>query len=232
MDRRQLGDAVASLGEQPLDAARWLLGGRRVVEDPPRHHQPLVRLDLLDRPDDGVAAVGEDHAVRAARLERRLERRAMEVPLRELGIGDRRPHLFGAGADEGLVHVHGSGRAHRRWPPQAMVDLDVLTQTDHRRDGRLGVLGDPALLDLADRDRVEVVQLRPPHLLGDDEPGPFEHGEVLHHAEPGDRREHLAQLAERLPVAGEQGVEQLAPPGVGEGLEHVVVISSDAEHLM
>ena len=68
-----------------------------------------------------------------------------------------------------------------------------------------------------------------PDLLGDDEPGAFEHGEVLHHPEPGDRREDVAELSEGLAVTDEQGVEQLPSSPVGQRLEHVVVIvGSDA----
>src|SRR5439155_17615906 len=49
----------------------------------------------------------------------------------------------------------------------------------------------------------------------------LEDAQVLHHPEAG-HVDALAQLAQRLPVPPEQPVQQLAPVGVGEGLEHVV----------
>ena len=94
------------------------LGGSRaavgVVQRSPRHHQPPRRLDLLDRADDGILTIGEDHAIAATGLQRRLEGGAVEVATGELGVGDRRPHLLGAGADERLIDVDRGGRGHDR----------------------------------------------------------------------------------------------------------------------
>ena len=48
---------------------------------------------------------------------------------------------------------------------------------------------------------------------------------MLHHPEPGDRREDVAQFSEGLAVAGEQGVEQLPSPAIGKRPEHVVIVA-------
>ena len=77
-------------------------------------------------------------------------------------------------------------------------------------------------MDEADGDRVEVVQLLAAGPAGDDEAGLLEHGEVLHHAEAGHLGQRGRKLAEALPVALEQPVEQGAPVGVGQGFEHLL----------
>jgi len=46
---------------------------------------------------------------------------------------------------------------------------------------------------------------------------------VLHHTEPGHRRQHGAQLAEALSIPVAQGVEELPSTTVGQRLEHGVV---------
>ena len=51
--------------------------------------------------------------------------------------------------------------------------------------------------------------------------GVLEHPQVLHDAEPG-HREPLLELAERLPVALVQRVEQTPPGRIGERPEHLV----------
>ena len=99
-------------------------------------------------------------------------------------------------------------------PGSCVVRVEVVTKANHRAGERLGVLADPAVGDLADRDRVEEVQLGATDSLGDDEVGGLQHGEVLHHAEPGHLREAVAQRLHRLAVAFEQRVEQ-SPVGSG-----------------
>ena len=72
------------------------------------------------------------------------------------------------------------------------------------------------------RDGVEEVELAAPVAAGDDEPGPLEDREVLHHAEAGQLGQRAAQVDERLTVAGEEGVEQRAAVRVGQRPEDVV----------
>lgn len=83
------------------------------------------------------------------------------------------------------------------------------------------VLAHPALVDFLDGHRVEVVQLPPPHLSGGHQPRPFEHPQVFHRPEP----RHLkarAQLAERLPIAGEEVVQQRPAARIGQRFEHLI----------
>jgi hypothetical protein len=78
-------------------------------------------------------------------------------------------------------------------------------------------------VDQADRHGVEEVQLLPPRPPRDDEPGFLQDPEVLHHAEAG----HLQlghELGERAAVALEEPVEQVPAGGVGQRLEHPVVL--------
>ena len=68
---------------------------------------------------------------------------------------------------------------------------------------------DPALGDLVDGCRVEVVELLPPAANGRDEVGRLEHREVLAHRLPG----HVqpgAELAQGLAVAGRSGCRAAA----------------------
>ena len=64
-----------------------------------------------------------------------------------------------------------------------------------------------------------------PRRLVDDQARPLEHLEVLHDPEPG-HLEALLELAQGLPVALEERVEQLAASRIGERLEHIVHGSS------
>jgi hypothetical protein len=84
-------------------------------------------------------------------------------------------------------------------------------------------------VDQPDRDGIEEMQLLPPLLAGDDEPGLLEHLEVLHHAEAGHRQLGL-QLRQRAAVTCEQEVEQEATRGVGKRLEHAVVVGHVIEN--
>ena len=100
--------------------------------------------------------------------------------------------------------------------------LEVVTQVNHRAGERLGVLADPAIGDLADRDRVEEVLLGATDPFGGDQVGGLQHGEVLHHAEPGHLRKAVAQRLHRLAVVFEQRVEDRPSGRVGQRLEHLV----------
>ena len=92
--------------------------------------------------------------------------------------------------------------------------------------------GDPALLDLVDRHRVEVVKPLPSSPHDGDEVGPHEDVEMLR------RRlarhvEALAQFAQRLAVALPETVEQEPPGGVGQRLEdRVHPVSLNAHRIM
>ena len=83
------------------------------------------------------------------------------------------------------------------------------------------VAGDPALGDVVDGRRVEVVQLLPAAADGRDEVGRLQHGEVLAHRLAG-HVQPRAQLAQRLAVALVEAVEQDPAARVGQRLEHVV----------
>ena len=65
------------------------------------------------------------------------------------------------------------------------------------------------------------MQLLAAALSRGDEARLFQHAQVLHHAEPR-HRDALAQLAQRLPVALEESIEQLAAARIGERFEHLV----------
>ena len=66
--------------------------------------------------------------------------------------------------------------------------------------------------------------LLPPHPLRHHQSGTFEYREVLHHTEPGEFWQHLAQLVQPLPVTLVEGVQQRAPTAVGECPEHPLEI--------
>ena len=85
--------------------ARRLVGERRVVQHAPRHHEAPARLDLGDLAGHGVASVRAARSGPGAGGERALDRRAVEVAARELGIGDRLPDGLGRRPDEGLEDV-------------------------------------------------------------------------------------------------------------------------------
>ena len=96
-----------------------------------------------------------------------------------------------------------------------------MLEAAERRHPGLGVLADPPVVDEADRDRVQEVELLAAAPLGDHEAGLLELLEVLHHAEPG-HRELLLEGAQRLPVLAEELVEQASPGRIGQGFEHLV----------
>ena len=79
-------------------------------------------------------------------------------------------------------------------------------------------LRDPALVDLVERDGVEVVELLPALLDRGHETRGLEDFEVLGDALAGDGQV-LAQRAERLAVVGVEPVEQAPAGRVREGLE-------------
>ena len=85
----------------------------------------------------------------------------------------------------------------------------------------LGVLADPAVVDEADRDRVQEVELLAASPLGDHQPRLLELLQVLHHAEAG-HREAFLEGAQGLAVFPEELVEQAPSRGIGQGSEDFV----------
>src|SRR3954454_4960992 len=63
-----------------------------------------------------------------------------------------------------------------------MVALQLVLEVDEPPHVALLVLVDPPVVDLADRHRVEEVELLPPLPPGSDELGPLERPQVLHDA--------------------------------------------------
>ena len=92
----------------------------------------------------------------------------------------------------------------------------------NRADDRLRVLADPAIVDEADRHRVEEMVLAAPLLAGCDEPRPLQDPEVAHHAKAGHLRKVGAELSQRLAVLFEQHVEQESPARIVERLENLI----------
>ena len=82
-------------------------------------------------------------------------------------------------------------------------------------------LADPALGNLVNRDRVEVMQFFAPAPHDGDEVGRLQQTQVLADG-LARHREVLAQLAERLSVSRMQLVQQLPAGGIGQGPEHIV----------
>src|SRR5215212_11196272 len=86
-----------------------------------------------------------------------------------------------------------------------IVALQLVLEVEKRRDPALRVLVDPPVVDLADRERVEEVELLPALPPGDDEVGLLEDPQVLHDAVARHLQPRL-ELGQRPPVAGEQEV--------------------------
>src|SRR5262249_37344471 len=87
------------------------------------------------------------------------------------------------------------------------------------------VAADPPLGELADRCRVEVMELLAAAADRRDQIGCFEDVEVLAHRLPR-HLELAAELTQRLPVASVQRVEQAPPAGGGGRPEALVPIRS------
>lgn len=102
--------------------------------------------------------------------------------------------------------------------------FEAVFEVDHRRGPGFGELGDPAVVDLADRHRVQVMDLLPTVAPRRDEVGLLEHLQVLHHAEARQLGQFVAELSEREAVVAEQTVEQATTTRVGQRLEDRVVV--------
>ncbi len=85
------------------------------------------------------------------------------------------------------------------------------------------VFADPAVMDLLDRKRVEVIPALPSLALGNDEVSLLEDLQMLHHGAAVHIGKSIAQCARRLGCFL-QPIEHLAPPRMGQGLENMVVL--------
>ena len=84
-------------------------------------------------------------------------------------------------------------------------------------------------MDLADRYWVQVVVLLAADLAPCHEVRGFEHGQVLHHAEARQLRDHGAQLTQREAVLFHETIKESAARRLGQRTEHVVHASSKGD---
>jgi hypothetical protein len=174
----------------------------------------LVELLVEPAPDhrfqhDGVRLVGE----------------AVIPPLAD-AVGERGPHPRDIGVDDDLGldldGDRGDGFLGHGWTPS----LDASFEGDELGRRCLGERAEPALLDLRDRHRVEVVDAVPPLAGEDHQAGVGQHVEVVHHAVPG----HLGVLRDQLTGGlrpATQGVQQPAAGRIGQGPEHDLIVFVD-----
>ena len=90
--------------------------------------------------------------------------------LPDLGVGDRLPEQLRGRADVDLEHL-------LHWALQSVLEVA------ERCGPGLGVLAHPPVVDEADRDGVQEMQLLATLPLGHDQAGLLEQLQVLHHAE-------------------------------------------------
>ena len=171
------------------------------VHQPPRR----VRLDdlALDVDPAGVRLLVDD---RRAGAEVRIDDRAEVVALHEIGVGQRLPDAFRSGANVDLVDVHGCIHG----------CLQGVFEVGHAAHPWLGVLADPSVMDKADGDRIEEVQLATPGATACDQVRRFQDAQMLHDAEAGHPRQRRLELLQRLAVAHEEPIEEEPPAGVGQ----------------
>src|SRR4051794_17693999 len=137
-----------------------------------------------------------------------------EAVLRALvGIGDRLPEPLGRRLDVDLEHL-----VHR-------LLLEVALQLAERGGPGLGVLAHPPVVDEADRDRVQEVELLATAPLRRHEARVLEHAQMLHHAEARHRQPAL-EAAQRLPVVAKELVQQTSPRGISQRPEHLIHVST------
>src|SRR5262249_49138043 len=94
---------------------------------------------------------------------------------------------------------------------------------------RLFELGNPAFVDLLQRNGIEEVQLFATAPHGGDQVRGLQYVQVLRHTLPC-HVQVLAQVVERAAVVRVQQVQQLAPAGIGQRLEQQVVIVGALRH--
>ncbi len=117
------------------------------------------------------------------------------VARRQVGVRQGLPHLLRTGAYVGDVDVV----RHRCGCVGHGVLLCLVLDGTDRLEAGLVEAGDPALLDLVDRGRVEVVQPLPAASYDGDEVGPHEDVQVLRRG-LACHVKALAQFAQRLSV--------------------------------
>src|SRR6266498_5885616 len=103
--------------------------------------------------------------------------------------------------------------------------FETLFQIAQRLKTMAFVFGNPALGDLVNRHWIEIMQLLAPAPDDDDKVCRLQQEEMLRHRLPR-HVEVFTQLAERLPVALVQLVEQLSAAFVRQGLEHGIHLGS------
>src|SRR6185437_15059411 len=96
-------------------------------------------------------------------------------------------------------------------------------EVGERLEAAADELAHPAVGDLLDRRRIEEMQLLAPLLPGGDQVGLLQQGQVFGHRLAA-HVQSLAELGQGLSVSVMQPVEELAPTGVGQGLEHGVIV--------
>ena len=121
--------------------------------------------------------------------------------------------MLGRGADVDLEQVAGS--IHGR-------SFELKFEARQCTDPGLRVLANPAVVDQSDGDRIEVMQSFAADFATGDQARGFEEAQVLHNPEASHAGKAGGELAKRLPVLGEQAVEQQSPARVAERLEDVV----------
>ena len=100
------------------------------------------------------------------------------------------------------------------------LSSSLLEVAERGRPG-LGVLADPPVVDEADGDRVQEVELLAAAPPGDHQAGLLELLQVLHHPEA--RHGKRSSSALRVwPSSPEELVEQAPPGRIGQRLEHLV----------
>jgi hypothetical protein len=77
-------------------------------------------------------------------------------------------------------------------------------------------------MDLADRNRVEVMELLATDLASDHQSGLLENPEMVHHPESGHGRQVGAQLQKALTVPFEETIKQEPPTGIVQSPKHFV----------
>ena len=153
------------------------------------------------------------------RLECGLDTSPVVVLHRDVAVDDGVPGCLRCAANVDLIHVS--------WRHAGPSFLEAGLEDCHRADEWLGVFADPPVMDQADRDRVQVVELVATFTTGGDELGSLEHVEVIHHAEARHVGQDLAQFSQGAAVAIEECIQQGPASRVVECLEDRVIHDED-----
>jgi len=111
------------------------------------------------------------------------------------------------------------------------LPFELFFEVDERVQASVLEFADPSTHDLADGDRIQVVELLSSAPHDGDEVRSLEDGEMF-----GDgltsHRQAIGELTQRLAIAGKQRVEQCATAFVGEGTEHVFHATILGNHMV